>query len=91
VTAPETDAVCSAKGCERPARWALRWNNPRLHTPERRKIWVACDDHRESLEQFLDLRGFLKDTVPLAEAEPDPGPRPLPAGGAAPSARGAAG
>ena len=42
----------------------LRWNNPKLHTPDRRKVWLACDEHRESLSQFLAARGFLKDVVP---------------------------
>ena len=41
--------VCSAKGCDGPATTALRWNNPKIHTPERRKTWLACDEHRESL------------------------------------------
>ncbi|GLY31668.1 hypothetical protein [Kineosporia sp. NBRC 101731] len=59
--------MCSARGCRQAAVWALRWNNPKLHTPERRKIWVACDDHREHLEEFLSLRGFLKDTVRTEE------------------------
>ena len=31
----------------------LRWNNPRLHTPDRRKEWLACEAHRESLGAFL--------------------------------------
>ncbi len=44
--------------------WQLQWNNPKLHTPDRRKIWLACEEHRESLELFLGARGFLKDTVP---------------------------
>jgi hypothetical protein len=57
--------VCSAKGCREPARWTLLWNNPKIHTPDRRKEWLACDEHRESLSSFLDLRGFLKDTQPL--------------------------
>lgn len=61
--APEPD-FCSAKGCRADAVWQLQWNNPKLHTPDRRKIWLACDDHRESLEHFLGARGFLKDTVP---------------------------
>ena len=34
--------------------------------PERRKIWLACPEHRGDLEQFLGARGFWKDTVPLA-------------------------
>ena len=54
------DLICSAKGCRRPAVWALRWNNPKIHTPERRKTWLACDDHKESLSDFLDRRGFLR-------------------------------
>ncbi len=61
------DPICSARGCRRPAVWALRWNNPKLHTPDRRKIWTACDEHRLSLEEFLSLRGFLRDTVSTQE------------------------
>lgn len=55
--------LCSAKGCQQAATWQLLWNNPKLHTPERRKVWLACDDHRESLSHFLGSRGFLKDVV----------------------------
>lgn len=58
-----TDDTCSAKGCQNLARWQLLWNNPKLHTPERRKVWLACDDHRGSLSDFLGARGFLKDVV----------------------------
>ena len=61
--------VCSAKGCQQPAVWALQWNNPKLHTPDRRKVWLACDDHRQSLSDFLGARGFLKDVVP--HSQPD--------------------
>jgi hypothetical protein len=58
-----TDQVlrCSAKGCRNPATWALRWNNPKLHPAERRKTWLACDEHRESLGDFLGVRGFLRE------------------------------
>ena len=55
--------MCSARGCQAAASWELRWNNPKLHTPERRKVWLACEDHRESLADFLSTRGFLKETV----------------------------
>ena len=58
-----SDDLCSAKGCQSPAVWQLLWNNPKLHTPDRRKVWLACDDHRESLSDFLGARGFLKDVV----------------------------
>jgi hypothetical protein len=55
--------LCSAKGCRAEATWQLLWNNPKLHTPDRRKIWLACDEHRQSLSDFLGARGFLKDVV----------------------------
>lgn len=61
--------ICSAKGCRAGAVWVLAWNNPKIHTPERRKTWIACEEHREHLSQFLGVRGFLKDVVPLREWE----------------------
>ncbi|WP_406830946.1 hypothetical protein ABEG17_18390 [Pedococcus sp. KACC 23699] len=61
--------VCSAKGCRATAAWAHLWNNPKLHTAERRKVWLACDEHRTSLGEFLSVRGFLVETVP-ADAIP---------------------
>lgn len=64
-TAPDTQ--CSRKDCRAAADWALVWNNPKLHTPDRRKVWVACDEHREYLANFLNMRGFLRETVPMAE------------------------
>jgi len=62
-SASEVD-VCSAKGCRAPAAWELQWNNPRLHTVDRRKTWLACEEHRESLSDFLAARRFLRDVVP---------------------------
>jgi hypothetical protein len=64
------EARCSARGCRAPAAWALGWNNPAVHTPDRRKVWLACEDHREHLSGFLGVRGFLRDCVPF---EPGPG------------------
>lgn len=61
------EPTCSAKGCPAPASWRLLWNNPKLHTPERRKAWLACDDHRQSLSDFLGARGFLRETAPFAD------------------------
>lgn len=57
--------VCSAKGCRAAGTWALRWNNPRLHPPERRKTWVSCEEHLSYLSDFLAARGFLRETEPL--------------------------
>lgn len=52
------ETVCSRKGCRAAAAWQVRWNNPKIHTPERRKIWLACEDHRGWLEDYLKLRGL---------------------------------
>ncbi|KAB1906825.1 MULTISPECIES: hypothetical protein [unclassified Micromonospora] len=64
-TPPDDALVCSARGCRAPAVWELRWNNPRLHPPERRKTWLACPAHRGSLGDFLDARGFLREVEPV--------------------------
>ncbi|MFI6883480.1 hypothetical protein [Streptosporangium canum] len=53
-------AICSAKGCRAAASYAVIWNNPRIHAPEREKVWAACEEHRQSLADFLDVRGFLR-------------------------------
>jgi hypothetical protein len=73
MTVEQTSPICSAKGCRSKALWVLAWNNPKLHTPDRRKTWGACESHRESLGSFLSARGFLRETVPVAEW---PAPRP---------------
>lgn len=66
---PVTELICSARGCRGEAEWGLLWNNPKLHTASRRKVWLACGDHREHLEQYLGSRSFLRATVPVAELE----------------------
>jgi hypothetical protein len=60
-------AICSAKGCTAAAVWELRWNNPKLHTPDRRKVWLACPEHKSSLGDFLAARSFLREVVPHQE------------------------
>jgi hypothetical protein len=65
VTSSTEPLVCSAKGCSTEATTALRWNNPKIHTPDRRKTWLACDEHRASLAEFLSLRNFLRETEPV--------------------------
>jgi hypothetical protein len=65
--------VCSAKGCRSAAAWAHLWNNPKLHAPERRKVWLACEEHRVSLGDYLSVRGFLKETVAAGDIPPDAG------------------
>lgn len=62
--APDPVDPCSAKRCNAAAAHALLWNNPKLHTPDRRKVWLACDEHRQQLSDFLGARQFLLDVVP---------------------------
>jgi hypothetical protein len=61
----DPDVICSAKGCRHPAVHALVWNNPKLHTADREKTWVACDEHLAYLSQYLETRSFLKRVDPL--------------------------
>ena len=63
------ELVCSARGCRAEPAWGVLWNNPRLHTPERRKVWLACEAHREHLTEYLRVRDFLRDVVPVDELE----------------------
>ncbi len=65
---PSGELTCSAKGCTAPATAEVRWNNPKIHTPERRKVWLACPDHDTSLTSFLSARGFWRETVPVGSA-----------------------
>ncbi len=57
--------VCARKACRSTAHWQLLWNNPKIHTPERRKIWLACGEHRDWLQDYLSTRGLWKQTLPM--------------------------
>ncbi|MGN6781361.1 MAG: acetone carboxylase [Marmoricola sp.] len=57
--------ICSAKGCTAAAVHELRWNNPRIHTPDRRKVWLACEEHKDPLAAFLGARDFLREIEPV--------------------------
>ncbi len=65
------DLTCSAKGCRNAAVWSLLWNTPKIHTPDRRKTWLACEEHRESLSDFLKARSFLREVEPVGATAPD--------------------
>jgi hypothetical protein len=58
--------VCSRKGCRATAAWELLWNNPKIHTPERRKTWLACHEHRDWLQEYLEQRGLWRETKAFA-------------------------
>jgi hypothetical protein len=59
----DTEHVCSAKGCRASATHAVIWRNPKLHTADRRKVWLACDEHHQSLADFVGIRGFLIEVI----------------------------
>lgn len=69
------EAICSRKGCRAPATTQLLWNNPKIHTPERRKIWLGCDEHADWLENYLTERLLFKQRLPLGTVVSDPAPR----------------
>ena len=71
---PDTP-TCSRKGCPVDAAWQIKWNNPKIHTAERRKVWLACDEHRQWLENFLKARLFWRSTEPLESRLDDAGAR----------------
>lgn len=66
----QTPLTCSAKGCRARAEFALLWRNPKLHSPDRRKTWLACSEHRVHLSGFLTARGFLQSVEPLGPSHP---------------------
>lgn len=69
-----TAATCSRAGCRAEAHWRIDWRNPRIHTADRVKTWVACDEHADYLREFLAARSFPVSVAPLA-ADPAETPR----------------
>lgn len=65
-------AQCSRAGCLADAQWQVVWRNPRIHTEDRRKIWVACDDHVAYLRDFVAARDFPVAVGPLAAPLSEP-------------------
>ncbi|WP_400999804.1 hypothetical protein [Agromyces sp. GXQ0307] len=49
---------CSRAGCREGATWRIDWRNPKIHTEDRVKTWLACDEHVEYLRDFLASRSF---------------------------------
>ena len=54
----EASVQCSRANCSSAAAWNVNWRNPRIHDESRVKIWLACDEHREFLHDYLASRGF---------------------------------
>ncbi|PRY70455.1 hypothetical protein B0I08_101591 [Glaciihabitans tibetensis] len=49
---------CSRAGCGAPATSSINWRNPKIHSRDRVKVWLACDEHRDFLREFLLARNF---------------------------------
>ena len=49
---------CSRAGCHCAATWNVNWRNPAIHPDDRVKVWLACDEHRAYLRDYLASRGF---------------------------------
>jgi len=59
--------ICSRAGCLADAAWNVYWRNPRIHDITRVKVWLACDEHRTYLSEYLAAREFPVQVTPLAE------------------------
>jgi len=64
---PDTQR-CSRAGCTTDATWNVNWRNPRIHGPERVKVWLACDEHVQFLREYLAGRDFPVVVTPLGES-----------------------
>lgn len=58
MTSDDGDRTCSRAGCRHAAAWRIDWRNPKIHTADRRKTWVACEEHVGYLRSFLAAREF---------------------------------
>ncbi|AAT89020.1 conserved hypothetical protein [Leifsonia xyli subsp. xyli str. CTCB07] len=57
--------TCSRASCGERASWRIEWRNPRIHTADRVKVWLACAEHIGFLREFLATRGFPLTVVAL--------------------------
>lgn len=58
---------CSRAGCRSAATHQVVWRNPRIHTPDREKILLACTEHVGFLRDYLAARDFpvsVRDGLP---------------------------
>lgn len=66
---PSRAHECSRAGCRAEAIWAIRWRNPKIHTEDRRKTWLACEEHLEYLREFLAARSFPLSVLAVTELD----------------------
>lgn len=61
--------TCSRAGCGESALWRVEWRNPKIHSADRVKVWLACNEHVDYLHEFLAARDFPVRTVKITTAE----------------------
>lgn len=71
-SAPER-LTCSRAGCLERATSRIEWRNPKIHSADRVKVWLACDEHVGYLREFLAARQF-----PLRVVAADDDEAPVP-------------
>lgn len=54
----EVDPQCSRASCNNNATWKILWRNPKIHDQSRLKTWLACEDHKDYLAEYLKARSF---------------------------------
>lgn len=59
--------TCSRAGCTMTAAWRIEWRNPKIHTADRWKAWLACPEHVDFLREFLAAREFPVTVIALDE------------------------
>lgn len=64
---------CSHAGCAKEAQWQILWRNPKIHSEDRVKTWLSCDEHRQYLADFLGARNFPVRVEAFAENPEDSG------------------
>ena len=57
--------TCSRAGCRNEATTTVNWRNPRIHSLDRVKVWLACDEHADFLRDYLATRDFPVVVAPL--------------------------
>ena len=70
--------TCSRAGCTVAATTTVNWRNPRIHSLDRVKVWLACDEHADYLRDYLAARDFPVVVAPLGTPVPSvPSPTPV--------------
>ncbi|WP_223690571.1 hypothetical protein [Leifsonia poae] len=67
--------ICSRAGCGSTSAWRVEWRNPKIHSADRVKVWLACDEHVDFLREYLSARDFPVRVVAVTEA---PASEPIP-------------